>query len=350
MIRPEEPAPRSLVDGGGRLRYGVWRAPLADVDLDRVRLRGAGIGLPLAVTRFRLKQWQHFCVVLPDLLLTFAVVDTRYLGLSWCHVAALDGGAAFEHRRMGPRLRTRVARALWRDRTTTDARGFRIEIDNLLDEGHHRARIDIAAAGDRPAVSADLRCLHDLAATEPLVVCLPLEGGRGMYSHKVPLPVEGTVRVGDRNYTAEPGEAFAILDVHKAHYPRHTWWNWATMAGRDVEGRAVGLNLTRNVCLDEDELNENAVWLDGRITRLAPARFAFQRGDPLEPWHLTTTDGRVDVEFQPLGMRSENVRLGLVRSVFKQPFGRFRGRIRLDGETVEVDGPLGVCEDHDALW
>ncbi len=350
MSRPTAPAPAHLVDPEGRLQYGVWREPLREVDLDRARIRGAGLGLPLAATRFRLKQWQHVCVVTPDLLLTFAVVDTRYLGLSWCHVFALDGSQNFEHRRMAPHLRTHVARALWCDRTTTEARGFRVEIANLLVDGHHRARLDIAAAGDLPAVSAELHCLHDLDAVEPLVVCLPLPGGRGMYSHKVPLPVEGTVRVGERDFRVCRDEAFAIFDVHKAHYPRHTVWNWATLAGHDSEGRAVGLNLTRNICLDEETLNENAVWLDGRITRLGPARFAFQRNDPLEPWHLTTTDGRVDVEFQPLGMRSENVRLGLVRSVFQQPFGRFRGTIRVDDEPVVIDGPLGVCEDHDALW
>ena len=343
--------PDGLVDPAGQLTYGVWNAPLPDVDLDAARPRAGGLALPAAAGRLRLKQWQHVCVCLPDLLLTFAIVDTGYLRLSWCHVAPLDGGGeAFEHRRMGPHLRAQIARALWQDRCALRARGYRLEIANLLSTGGHRVGLEVEPAGPQPAVSADLWIPHDLAAVPPLVVCLPLGGNRGMYSHKVPLPVTGRLVVDGVEREIGGDDAFAILDIHKAHYPRHTWWNWATLAGRDREGRAVGVNLTRNVCRDEERLNENALWLDGRLIRLAPARFAFQRHRPLEPWHLSTTDGAVDLEFVPQGERCERVRLGVVRSVFHQPFGRFRGRIQAGGERVEIDGPAGVCEDHDAVW
>jgi hypothetical protein len=350
VSREATPPPAALVTPAGELTYGVWNAPLQDVDLDRARPRLGGIGLPMAAGRLRLKQWQHVCVCLPDLLLTFAIVDTGYLRLSWCHVAPLGGEEAFEHRRMGPHLKARIARALWQDRTELATRGYRIEIANSLAVGEHRVSLAIDRRGALPAISAELRIAHDLSAVEPLVVCLPLGNNRGMYSHKVPLPVSGRLRVGDDERIIDGDDSFAILDIHKAHYPRHTWWNWATLAGRDREGRAVGLNLTRNVCLDEERLNENAVWLEGKLTRLGPARFAFQRHDPLEPWYLTTTDGAVELEFLPRGKRSERIRLGLIRSVFHQPFGRFRGRIRVGNTWVEIDGPAGVCEDHDAIW
>ncbi|MDP7114409.1 MAG: DUF2804 family protein, partial [Myxococcota bacterium] len=127
--------PANLVTPAGELTYGVWTAPLRDVDLDRARPRAGGIGLPRAAGRLRLKQWQHVCICLPDLLLTFAIVDTGYLKLSWCHVAPLDGGEAHEHRRMGPHLKAHIARALWKDRTELTARGYRMEIVNSLGLG-----------------------------------------------------------------------------------------------------------------------------------------------------------------------------------------------------------------------
>jgi hypothetical protein len=112
----------------------------------------------------------------------------------------------------------------------------------------------------------------------------------------------------------------------------------------------VGLNLTHNVNDRDDEVNENAVWVDGKLTCLSPARFRFDRKDLMKPWRLTTMGGEAELDFFPKGERFDDVRLGLVRSVFHQPFGTFTGRIRVDELDVEVDGVLGLCEDHDALW
>lgn len=171
-----------------------------------------------------------------------------------------------------------------------------------------------------------------------------------MYSHKVPLPVTGTIRVGERTFRATPQDSVAILDIHKAHYPRHTFWNWATCAGWDSAGRLIGLNLTRNVNEDDGRFNENAIWVDGRLAHLGPARFELDRRALLEPWRLTTADGAADVEFRPQGERAQRVRLGVVSSVFSQPYGTFRGVVRVGPERVEIEDLFGVCEDHRAVW
>ncbi len=343
--------PATLLGPGGDPVTGVFTRPLRNVDLDRVRLPYGGLRAPGAWSRFRLKQWQHFLLILPDVALTFAIVDTRFLKVSWCGVITRADGRHREHRREGPWMDVRVARELYDGRTHARARRYRIDVHNDLDGGGHDIAIRIDRDGRLPLIEADLRCLHALDEIEPLVAVLPVGTGRVMYTHKVPLPLRGTVRVGGERHEARPSESFAVLDVHKAHYPRHTWWNWATCAGRDGEGRALGLNLTRNVHTDDHRLNENALWIDGRLQRLGGARFSLDREDLLAPWHLTTTDGRVDLEFRPRGQRAEDTRLGLVRSVFVQPFGTFHGTVLDDaGTAVSLDGLFGVCEDHDALW
>jgi len=203
-----------------------------------------------------------------------------------------------------------------------------------------------------PPVEASLRCTYGPPneVIQPLVVLLEVGPNRGMYSHKAPLLLEGTVRVGDGRVEARPDACFAVVDVHKAHYPRHTWWRWATFAWRDPTGRSVGLNLTRNVCGEDDELNENGVWLGGRLHHLATADFELDPQQVLQPWRLSTRDGAVDLRFTPLGERSENLRRPLVRSVFHQLHGTFDGRLTVEGETVPVRDAFGLCEDHDSLW
>ncbi|TNF38310.1 MAG: DUF2804 domain-containing protein [Deltaproteobacteria bacterium] len=344
-------APDTLVDPAGHVRYGVWREPLREVDADRARFRVRGLPAPRLLRKLRTKEWQHFLLVTPDLLATLAIVDLAYLKVAWLQVAR-DGADAFEHERKAPRLRLSVARSLWDERTRVHARGFDVDVHNHLRAGEHHLTLDVAASKRvGPAVRGELRARHDLTEIEPLVVSLPVGPGRTMYSHKVPLPVEGYLQIGESRVDIGGPDAFLILDIHKAHYPRRTFWRWATFAGRDRRGRAIGLNLTDNVVLDPDRWSENALWVDGRCERLSRPIFQHPPDDTRAPWRLTTEGGEVALDFHPEGGRGEDLNLGLVRSRFDQPRGRFRGTVTTAaGETVEIDGLRGVCEDHLAVW
>jgi len=284
MSVTREPAPVGLVDASGRVRLGVFDGPLRRIGLEAARLKLAGRTMPGAWSRFRLKRWQHVGFVLPELFVGVSIVDTGALRTSWCHVVDREAGGHFEHKRLSPVLDLDVAETLWNDACHVRSRGYHIAFDNRLERGGHHIAVDIAAAGGNPAVTAWLNCAHDLDAIEPLVVSLPVGDNRAMYSHKVALPTSGTIRVGERSYTADPDTCFAIWDVHKAHYPRHTFWEWATCAGRDAQGRALALNLTRNVNTDDTRYNENAVWVDGKLHHLGPAVFRMNSDNLLEPW------------------------------------------------------------------
>jgi len=349
MIEPQ-PTPDRMVDAQGQVRFGVFDSPFRELNLEDARVRWHGVTLPRPAVRLRLKRWQHFGLVLPDVFVGVAVVDAGFLRTSWCHVVDRIAPEQFEHRRMSPVLDVRIAEALWDDHTYVHSGGYRIDIHNHLSAKEHRLALRVDPVKGRPAVQAALRCLHDLEKIRPLVVVLPVGPNQGMYSHKVALPLSGTLRIGDRIHRAEPETCFAILDIHKAHYPRHTWWKWATFAGRDDAGRAVAMNLTQNVNADDSRYNENGLWVDGHLEHLGPARFDFDPRDVLAPWRLTTVDGAVDVTFHPDGERSENIRAGIIRSVFHQPYGTFSGVVRHGGQPLNVEGMVGVCEDHDALW
>jgi hypothetical protein len=342
--------PAMLVDAAGEVALGIFSSPIPVVNLEDARLSWRGIPWPQALVRLRLKKWQHYALILPDLFVGLALVDLGYLRTSWCHVVRRHGGQRFEHRRIGPALKLSLARSIWNGHCAIQDKGYRVEIENHLTQGEHLLTLDLAAARGAPAVSGSLRCQHDLAAIQPLEVVLPVGLNRGMYSHKVALPLAGELRVGGQCFTANPTEAFALLDIHRAHYPHHTWWNWATFAGRDREHRAIALNLTRNVNQDDNRYNENGLWVNGKLQHLGPARFVFDDAHPTAPWQLSTEDGCVDLTFTPEGERSEQLRLGLIRSVFHQPYGRFQGTVRFAQQTLAVESLFGLCEDHDSLW
>lgn len=345
--------PPHLLDADGTPLLGAWRYPLADVDLEDASVPTGRLGklrLPPTLGRLRLKQWQHFALVNPRLVLTFAVVDVGYLRTSWCQVFDRVRGTRVEHERRLLRGDVRVARSLWDDETHFRAPGYRVEIRNQLQAKRHVATLEADAHSGQPALRAHIHMSHDPRRDEPLVVSLPVGRGRVMYSHKAVIPAEGTVRVGPETYALSAADTHAIVDVHKAHYPHHTWWRWATFATRLPDGRSLGLNLTHNLVEDADIYNENVVWLDGRAHRLPGALFEFDPSAAEEPWHVGTRDSAVVLTFRPRGRRSEDLTAGPIRSRFKQLYGVFDGTIQLPHERLDVRGAAGLAEDHDSLW
>lgn len=296
-------------------------------------------GWPGTTSGLRLKRWQHFCIVHPEVVLTFAIVHTGYLQLAWVQAIDRATGETVEHEGRWPRMRTRVARSLWNEHSHASGSGIQLEVHNHLDAGHH----DIAL--DCEGLHARLRCHHDSVRTDALVVCLPVGRGRGAYSHKVPLPVSGELRAFGRVFQLEAEHCTAILDIHQAHYPRETWWRWATFVARDDKGRRVAVNLTRNIVKDE-AVHENALWIDGRLELLGPSAFAIED----EPWRAGTTDERTDFRFDPQGERTEDLNLGVVVSRFRQRFGTFTGTVFGAEGAIELRDAFGLFEDHRATW
>ena len=351
MDRPRPCAPpNAIVDAEGKIAFGVYDSPFRNANLANAGLALGSVPLGRFVSNLRLKEWQHFAFILPEAMLTFAIVDAKAVRASWCHFIHRDGTGQIEHACTGPLLNLRVAENVWDDNTYVRSHRYRILVHNHLDAREHTIRIVACGSRDKPSIEANLRCHHDPRRVQSLDVVLPVGPGRAMYSHKVPLPLEGTVRVGRRKYVAHSEEARAILDIHKAHYPRRTWWNWATFVGRDDAGRSIGLNLTRNVNRSDDTYNENAVWIDGKLHVLGRAQFDFDARSPLDPWNVRTVDGDVDLVFRPLADRFEDTRLVLLRSSFHQPFGTFSGTIKTVLGTCRVHNAWGLCEDHHALW
>ena len=100
-----------------------------------------------------------------------------------------------------------------------------------------------------------------------------------------------------------------------------------------------------------DTANDSAMWLGGRVIDLGAVRFAYDPDDLLLPWRITDARGMVDLEFQPLGERREDLDLKLIVSQFHQPYGTFRGTLRTPlGESYQVTDVFGVTEQHFARW
>ena len=346
-MRELKKTPARFCEDGRVAEWGAFASPFTELNIHDVRVPG----VPGFLTKYRLKEWQHFAVVGEDFLFAFVVFTSHYLSPSFCYFVDLKTGEMVEHHREVPGGHSKVSRELFNDRCLFAKPGYRVEVKNRLAANRHEAVIDIAKTKKLPAIRAKIEMHADLAAIQPLVVCLPISENRPLFTHKMLCPAAGRIEVGERTVDLDPARCHALIDVQKTFYPYDTLWRWATFAGIDAQGRRIGINLVQNMIEDDTTYNENAFWCDGKQSLLGAARFSLDLANVLAPWSIETTDGRCRLAFTPQGERADRINLGVILSDYHQPFGRFTGEVTDDaGEVHAIDGCLGVTEFHKARF
>ena len=351
MPRVMQRTPERMVENGRVAAFGHFDQPFRTNNILDADVFGLGRFGAKLLNRYRLKDWQHVAVFSPDFLLTFVVLNAHYLASSFCYFVDRQSGRMIEYHREAPPWTAKLARELWNDRCTFAQSGYAIGIHNHLDQNRHHATLDIQGKADQPGIHADLTLHADLERHQPLEVVLRLAPNRPAYSHKMACPVSGTLHVGRLDIPLDPSRCLALVDVHKAYYPYRMTWRWASCAGFDAEGRVVGLNLTHNVVRDDTENNENGLWVGKNLSMFKAARFAFDEGNPLTPWHIGTEDGRCRLEFHPDGERRGVINAGILTSDYHQPYGSFSGTaVDDEGKTHPIKNFFGVTEFHQAKF
>jgi hypothetical protein len=343
--------PERIVEDKRIAEYGAFRTPFEEINMSEARIAVAGREMPGLYGRMRLKEWQHFGVVSDDFYFGFAIVDARYLGNSFCYFLDRNTGKMVEHDRIAPPGIAKVARELWEGVCHFRFFGYDIRVDNRLNESRHHLEVDIKGSTKNPSITAEIEVTEDLEKTQPLVLVSPLKGERPSYTHKVACPAEGEIKFGGMPYSFDRDTGVALIDVTKTFFPYNTFWNWATCAGHDSKGRQVALNLSKGISMREDDINDNCLWVDGKLSFLGVARFNLNPEAVLEPWRIEASSGKCNLEFEPQGERSGKINLGVIKSDFHQPYGTFRGTaVDSKGETHEIDNYFGVCEHHFARF
>lgn len=343
--------PERMVENGKVTAFGYFRTPFRRLNIQEADIFGIGSTASKLINRFRLKDWQHVAIFGPDCLLTYVVFNAHYLSNSFCYFVDRNTGDMIEHHREGSPFAARIAKELWNDHSSFQMPGYRIDIENRLDENRHTTKLNISEKGETPGISADIELLSDLNLYQPLIVVLKLKSNRPVYSHKMVCPAIGRVHIGSREIELDPGKYLALIDVHKAYYPYNMTWKWASCAGFDQQGRVVGLNLTQNVIPDGEDNNENGLWIGKELSMFGAARFEFDESDLMKPWQIRTEDGRCRLEFFPQGERAGKINVGMIASDYHQPYGIFRGEAVDDaGATRKIDDFFGITEYHRARF
>ena len=345
-----------LLDKRGNLAdYGWARQPLLDANLENVNIYALKFLQPL-----RIKRWQYFGITTPTHFFSFTLSHVGYLGPVFAYVLDFNTGRYHEQTISVPFGSGIV---LARNSTSGDCRYHKGSLYlRFFTPGDNQRRLEVNWPGfGGSGLKADVK-LYLREGYESVVNAFPYANRRFFYTRKVNcMPAEGTIEYGwdevgsDGNkklkaYRIRPDTCLGTLDWGVGVWPYRSFWIWASFSQFLPDSRTIGLNIGDGIG-NSPELNDNAIILEGRVHKLGKINFKYDNKDFKKPWLMTSTDGRLTLEFKPFFERVAKTDVGVLASEVHQMFGRYSGvLVTDDGKKIEVNDLIGWAEEHHARW
>lgn len=329
--------PTSLCDKKGNLNpeaIGFARKPIIDCNLSGHFMRK--------------KKWNYWCVYGEDILFSATISHLDYAAVCFVYFLEYETQRYFE-------------------KTITIPLGARVKMPTQVLESVKFANNDLSinityfngdthltvtsADFDGEQLHAELTIQHP-KNDESLNVVIPWNRQTFQFTAKHhTLPTSGIVKIGEKRFTFQPEESFAVLDYGRGIWPRQATWNWG-MASQRIRDRRIGLNFGGQ-WTDGTGMTENAVFVDGVMTKIhEDVIFKYDRTNFMKPWQVASKfSDTVQLTFTPFFERVALTNAKLVRSEVHQMIGYYDGQVTLsNGEILHIQQMLGCIEEHAAKW
>jgi hypothetical protein len=327
----------------GKPLQGTWTAPFSEVDLLAIQ-QPYGIPLPKILRDSRIKEWETF-IIQDDRFCLFALLANLKV-YRWAQVVLYDKNTKerLRFRKMIPFSGWRMPRSLANGSVDSRSWGFFFRIHDWLDADTIKLDMDIEATRKRLSFTAHVEYVMDRPAFTPMTVSLLFDERRSMYAFKTLAPVRGDMVFGGRHIALNPEHTTGFFGDFKGYYPYLMQSVWCTGMGFDEEKRRFGFSVNESPIKDSFKNNENALWIDGRLTPLPPVKITRNGGSPPD-WIIQDMEGMVDLVFTPQEMIRSNFKLFLTRADYETPLGFYNGSlIDSQGEKIRLRNLWGMGE------
>ena len=204
--------PTSLCDKKGNLNpeaIGYARKPIIDCNLSGHFMRK--------------KKWNYWCVYGEDILFSATISHLDYAAVCFVYFLEYETQRYFEKTVLIP-LGTKVKMSTQVLETISfENSELRIYMSHFDGETHLSVR---CPDFDGEPLQAELT-IHHPATDDSLNVVIPWNRQTFQFTAKHhTLPTSGIVKIGDRRYTFNEEESYAVLDYGRGIWPREATWNW----------------------------------------------------------------------------------------------------------------------------
>ncbi|NBK21718.1 MAG: DUF2804 domain-containing protein [Spirochaetia bacterium] len=329
-----------LLDGDGRLAQAGYATTLCR-RYDRAAIRAGGM---------RIKEWDYYCVMDGDTVLALTIADNGYMGMD--SVTLLDLRTKKQQTksfiRLFPQGKTNLPATSETGDVMVERPGYRLRFEN--DHGVRTLFAHVDQFLDGQPLNATV--VLDQPPQDSMVIATPFAGKprHFYYNQKINcLRASGQVALGDEVRTFLPGVASAVLDWGGGVWTYSNTWYWSSL-NSFIDGTPFGFNLGYGFS-DRTPASENALFYNGVIHKLDEVTFHIPEDNYLLPWKISSSDNRLNLDFEPVVDRSSTTNFLLIKSMQHQVFGYFSGVAVLDDKTeLTLTRFPGFAEDVYNRW
>lgn len=344
------PTPKSIVEDG-KVHFGTFDAPFENINLLDCH-KPCGPKMPDFLKRIRLTEWEAFEVNMDEGSLISAVYLLGPIGFSimvWYDKAEKK---VYSWRNIVGKSKAKVASQLVND--TCELKTKKSDYKIINDFLNGKAACKGFSKGKSGAFEIDMKFerLSPLAnGVMPLAQNKDGSFRNALYSEKDFFKASGKIVVNGKTYETNE-RSVGIIDDHKGYYPFKAHYDWLTTMGKlEIDGKEqfFAFNLTRNQSVDQENYNENVIWLEGKSYPLPPVIFTHKDGKKkTDEWYVKDERGAgiVDITFKIEDVFYMPIHVGLVDVYYALPFGKIYGYVVDEtGKKYVVDGMAGIGED-----
>ena len=333
---------REPVENGLPLQ-GTWTAAFDEVDLSKIN-RPYSIPLLKEVKNLRIKEWESFFIQDDRIYLQARLCNLKYYRTALVVMFNKETKERLEFKKRIPGSGWRLPRSLNNASVESHSYGFFFRIHTWLDANCVQLELNVEGRQSKPPFTVQVT--FDLAEgkTTPMAASLLFSERRNMYAYKTLTAVRGDVVAGGQHIQLDPVRTSGIFCDFKGYYPYRSRSTWCSAMGFDNQNKRFGFALGENQAKEPFKNNENALWIDGRLTPLPPVKIT-QNGTVMSDWIIQDMEGMVDLVFTPKEPGSNVKKSMLLSSNYEYSLGLFNGLVLgAKGEEIPVHNIWGAGE------
>lgn len=295
--------------------------------------------------KFRIKEWDYYLVVSKECALAFTISDDGYVGLHSVSLITF-GDTPWEHTEtiLQPFPMGKLHLPETSERGNTVYRDRRLNMEFAKEDGKRRIVCSFKNFLDGKTFTCDLTL--EQPPMDTMVIATPWKESRKAfyYNQKINcMRASGEAHFDGKTYVFDPDTDFGTLDWGRGVWTYDNTWYWGSGNGV-VDGKPFGFNIGYGFG-DTSAASENILFYDGVGHKLDDVTFHIPKHSYLEPWKISSSDGRFEMDFIPVLDRAAKIDVKLITTDQHQVFGRMSGTAVLDdGTKLEIRDLLCFCE------
>ena len=335
VIQPHRDSP---VENGKPLQ-GTWDRAFKEVDLLDIR-RPYRWPLPRWIKNCRIKEWESFIVQDERIILDVLLANLKLYSVAQILLYDKLNEKKYLYRRLLPGNSLPLPRSLDNTFIESGPARFSFRVHNWFDADTIKLVFNMEANRRQPALTAHLELNMDGAC--PMAVNLGFSEQRSMYALKTMAAVSGDIMLEGTRIHLNPQQATGVFCDYKGFFPYRMKQTLCGTVGFDDEGHSYGFHIGENQTKENNRNNENALWLNGRLSPLPPVRITMPKGVDSD-WVIQDLEGMVDLVFSPKEPNKSIVGFFITSVEYDAPLGLFNGTLLdSEGQKIQVRNQWGI--------